>query len=116
MVKPCLKHGESLFYYFTKPLSCFYKQKNFSIIIIIIFFYKISDAYLDTMLVPFFLEIGFPKEDIAFIAKISGIVGTFIGTFVGTLLLTKHNIIFILFIAEIVASLTNLQFIIFIYT
>ena len=120
-VKIINKETESITYqrwilkYFIEPLRYFWNQKNFWMITMIITFYKVSDAYLDAMLIPFFLERGFSKEEIAFAAKTVGIVGAVIGTILGGGLLTRWHIATVLLCAEILAAVTNLQFIIFMY-
>ena len=83
---------------------------RFRLIIILIAFYKASDAYLDTLSIPFLLEIGFSKNEIAGTAKLFGLIGVIIGTFIGGLLVSKISLKYSLFSAEVLSSITNLQF------
>lgn len=65
------------------------------------------------MSIPFLIDIGFTKNEIASIAKTFGILGIIIGTIFGGILLHKFKLGVNLFYAEFVAALTNLQFLIF---
>jgi PAT family beta-lactamase induction signal transducer AmpG len=111
-----LDYRRWFFDYFVEPLLLFWRKKHFLMLVMIVTFYKVSDAYLDTMLIPFFLKRGFSKEEIALAAKTVGMIGTILGVFIGgAVFLRRWNIAFILFFAECLAALTNLQFIIFMY-
>jgi PAT family beta-lactamase induction signal transducer AmpG len=98
---------------FINPFKNLALKPKFLLTIIVIAFYKISDAYLDTMSIPFLMDVGFSKNQIAGIAKSCGIIGVLIGTLIGGILITKSQFKFNLLYAEILASLTNLQFLIF---
>lgn len=87
------------------------KIKNFFVIVIIVAFYKVSDSYLDRMIIPFLTDVGFSKTEIASVAKTIGIVMAIFGTVVGSILVSRFGPINSLFIAEIFASITNLFFI-----
>jgi len=98
---------------FTQPITLLFRRKDIFLLIITISLYKVGDAYLDTMLVPFLVEVGFSKNQIGGIAKSCGIVGAFVGSLIGIRLIARCEILLILFYTEILASLTNLQFLIF---
>ncbi|WHA05031.1 MFS transporter [Candidatus Bandiella numerosa] len=98
---------------FIEPIKILITIPKFALVLTTVAFYKASDAYLDTMAIPFLMDIGFSKNDIAGVAKICGIIGVIIGTFIGGILITKTQFKFNLIFAEILASITNLQFLIF---
>jgi PAT family beta-lactamase induction signal transducer AmpG len=96
---------------FLQPFAVLFKLPHFYLIILIIGFYKLSDGYLDTMLIPFLLDIGYSKGEIATVAKTMGTCATVIGTVTGSYLISKYNISKNLLIAEIFAASSNLLFI-----
>ena len=100
-------------YKFIEPMQILLSMPKFAIIITTISFYKVSDAYLDTMTIPFLMDIGFSKNEIAGVAKSCGMIGVIIGTFIGGILITKIHFKFNLILAEVLASITNLQFLFF---
>lgn len=89
----------------------FLKLRHLTVFLVIIAFFKVSDAFLSSMLIPFFLEIGYNKEEIASAFKAVSIIAAVLGTSFGAILISRFNIIAMLFIAEILSSLTNLMFI-----
>lgn len=94
------------------PFSLLINMPHFYSIILAVGFYKVSDAYLDSMLIPFLLEGDYSKADIATFSKTFGLVFSIIGGFLGTYLLKHINMIKLLLTAEAMAASTNLLFII----
>lgn len=97
--------------HFVQPFKSFIRLPDFFMIVLLIAFYKMSDGYLDAMMIPFLREIGFSKIEIAALSNTTGIFASITGTFVGAYLFDKYNIIKVLFGAEILAATTNLLFI-----
>ena len=62
------------------------------------------------MTTPFLLDIGFSKIQIANIVKVIGLAATLIGLFLGGLLVSKYNIISVLFIGGFLQMFSNLFF------
>ena len=56
------------------------------------------------------LDIGFSKIQIANIVKVIGLAATLIGLFLGGLLVSKYNIISVLFIGGFLQMFSNLFF------
>ncbi len=95
----------------TTPFLLLFRMPNFYLIVPILSFYKLSDGYVDTMLIPFLLETGFSKLDIAGISRTIGMVSTIAGTFAGGYLIKKFSLLKNLLIAEFLAGATNLLFV-----
>ena len=104
-----------LWYNVIYPLILLKKVRNIGFIIIFIAFYKVSDTYIDSMQIAFFINVGFTKTQIAMIAKVVGTASAILGTFAGGLLIDRCRIELCLFMAEILAATSNLLFIIFLY-
>ena len=84
------------------------KKNNWIIIIPFILFFKCGDALLNAMSIPFLLEIGFSKLEIASVAKTFGIFAMIIGTIISGILQTKISLRLCLMIAmlfQIIASI-----------
>ncbi len=59
-----------------------------------IMLYKFGDAVLAVMKVPFFLEFGFTKTEIAEVVKLFGVVATIGGGLLGGLVAGAHRLHF----------------------
>jgi len=73
-------------------IKSFVRQRDWRIIIPFILSYKVADTVLNTMSMPFLLEIGFNKLEIAYVAKTFGIGAMILGGIVGGLLLHRQEI------------------------
>jgi len=103
--KACFKEN------FLQAFTSLLKLPHFLVIAMVISFYKLSDAYLDTMLLPFLLDMGYSKIQLATITKTIGIGATVGGAVIGAYLIEKYNIIKLLAITELLAASSNLLFI-----
>lgn len=97
--------------YFVKPIGALCSIPNFYIIFFLVAFYKMSDGYLDAMLMPFLLDLGFTKPEIASYATTLMIVAGLMGAYVGSDFITRYQLITNLLCAELLAAITNLAFI-----
>ncbi len=64
------------------PARAFFKNDNWQKILAVIVLFKLSDHMSKPMEGPFYLEIGFTKQDLALAAKIFGFTATILGAFV----------------------------------
>ena len=71
------------------PFVNFIKNENWFWILAFIFTYRLSDSYFGPMSNPFYDDIGFTKEEIAFVTKIYSIVMTIIGGLLGGIIVIK---------------------------
>lgn len=93
-----------------QPFIDFAKRPHWMIILIFIFLYKMSDAYVGPMAYPFYIDMGFSKTQIAAITKIYGVAATILGGIVGGLIVSRYGIFKALFICGIFMCLSNLMF------
>lgn len=75
-----------------KPVSTFFLGTQWKTIIIFILFYKFADTILNVMSMPFLLEIGFNKMEIAYVAKTFGIITMICGGIFGAILLEYYGL------------------------
>ena len=81
-------------------------------IMLFILLYKFGDAVLAVMKIPFFLELGFSKTEIAEIAKIFGFNAIIAGGFLGGIVLARTGILKGLMICGVLMAASNLIFVI----
>ena len=94
-----------------KPFSDFMKRRNWQLILLFIFFYRMSDAYVAPMTYPFFDDLGFTKIQIASIIKIYGVIATIIGTLIGGVVVNRYGISKSLIFCGFLQSLSNLVYV-----
>lgn len=75
-----------------RSLKSFVNTREWMIIVPFILSYKVSDTILNAMNMPFLLEIGFSKLEIAYVAKTFGICAMILGGAVGGLCLLRQSL------------------------
>ena len=94
------------------PFVEFMTRRGWLPILLFIMLYKFGDAVLAVMKIPFFLEIGFTKTEIAEIAKLFGFNAIIVGGFLGGLLLARTGIMWGLVICGVLMAVSNLIFVV----
>jgi PAT family beta-lactamase induction signal transducer AmpG len=94
-----------------RPLKNFSDNKNWPIILGFIICFKLADAFAGNLTMPFLLEVGYTKTELATILKTFGLFATLIGVYCGGILFKKIGILKSLWIAIIVQALSNLAFV-----
>ena len=80
------------------------------ILLAMISLYRISEIVMGVMSNPFYIDMGFSKQEIATVSKIFGVIMTILGALVGGSLIKYFGVFKILFIGAALSSLTNLLF------
>ncbi len=93
------------------PFAEFMTRRGWLAIMMFIMLFKFGDAVLAVMKVPFFLELGFTKTEIAEIAKIFGFNAIIAGGFLGGILLARTGIMRGLLICGVLMAVSNLVFV-----
>lgn len=94
------------------PLIEFTSRRGWIPIVLFIMLYKFGDAILGIMKVPFFLDLGFTKTEIAEIVKVFGTVAILAGGFLGGALLAWIGLLPGLLICGILMAASNLVFVV----
>ncbi len=94
------------------PLLDFVSRRGWIAIVLFIMLYKFGDAVLGIMKVPFFLELGFTKTEIAEIVKVFGTAAIVAGGFLGGALLARVGLFPGLFICGLLMAASNLMFVV----
>ena len=94
-----------------KPLSDFFTRPSAIIILLFIALFKLGDAMAGSLSVPFYLDIGFTKIEIAAITKVIGVIAVLGGTFLGGFVVKRLPIYKALWICGILQLLSNFVFV-----
>jgi len=72
-----------------EPLVDFFSRRGALVILAFIVLYKLGDSMASALSTPFFLQLGFTKTDLAYVAKTFGLGATIVGGLLGGTLLLK---------------------------
>ena len=72
--------------------------------------YRISDVVMGIMANPFYVDMGFTKDEVATVTKIYGVVMTLVGAFVGGALAMRVGVMRVLMLGAALSAATNLMF------
>lgn len=72
--------------------------------------YRVSDVVMGVMANPFYLDLGYSKEEVAAVSKVFGVVMTLIGAFIGGMITMRLGVLRTLFLGGFLSALTNLLF------
>jgi len=97
---------------YVEPVVDFFRRysKLAVLILLLIGLYRISDIVLGVISNVFYFDMGYDKEQIASINKVFGLVMALVGGFIGGVLTTRFGIMRMLLVGAILASATNLLF------
>ena len=95
-----------------EPFSDFIQRYGWHAILILslIAIYRISDVVMGIMANPFYVDMGYTKDEVAAVSKVFGVVMTLVGAFVGGVLTLRFGVMRILFLGAILSALSNLLF------
>lgn len=93
------------------PFKDFFSKEWSVVILLSIALFKIGDAMLGVVTMPFYLDLGFNKAQISVIVKGVGVVATILGTYCGSYIIYKLGHIKSLIITGIAQSINNATFI-----
>jgi PAT family beta-lactamase induction signal transducer AmpG len=81
------------------------------IVLALIAIYRISDVVMGIMANPFYVDMGYTKDEVAAVTKIFGIVMSLLGAFIGGALSMRFGMMRILATGAILSSASNLLFV-----
>jgi PAT family beta-lactamase induction signal transducer AmpG len=95
-----------------EPFADFIKRYGWHAILILslIAIYRISDVVMGIMANPFYVDMGYTKDQVAAVSKVFGVVMTLVGAFVGGVLTLRFGVMRILFLGAILSAVSNLLF------
>ena len=72
--------------------------------------YRISDVGMGIMANPFYVDMGYTKDEVAAITKVFGVIMTLLGAFLGGLLTMRFGVMRVLFLGGVLSAASNLLF------
>ena len=95
-----------------EPFADFFKRYKWqaALILALIAVYRISDVVMGIMANPFYVDMGYTKDEVAAVTKIYGVIMTLAGAFVGGSLALRFGVMRILMLGAGLSALTNLLF------
>jgi PAT family beta-lactamase induction signal transducer AmpG len=81
------------------------------LILALIAVYRISDVVMGVMSNPFYVDMGYTKNEVATVSKVYGVIMTIVGAVIGGVLTAKIGIMRTLFLGAVLSAATNLLFV-----
>ena len=81
------------------------------LILALIAVYRISDVVMGVMSNPFYVDMGYSKEEVATVSKVYGVLMTIVGAALGGVLTVKMGVMRTLFLGAVLSASTNLLFV-----
>jgi PAT family beta-lactamase induction signal transducer AmpG len=94
-----------------RPLVEFFGRPGWLPVLMFILLYKFGDAVLSVMKIPFFLELGFSKTEIAEVVKLFGVVAIVVGGFLGGVVMARFGMMTGLLVCGMLMAVSNLVFV-----
>ncbi|NMM14733.1 MAG: AmpG family muropeptide MFS transporter [Rhodoferax sp.] len=95
-----------------EPFSDFLHRygKQALLILALIAIYRISDVVMGIMANPFYVDMGYTKDEVAAVTKIYGVIMTLVGAFVGGVLSMRLGVMRVLMLGAVLSAASNLLF------
>jgi len=95
------------------PFTEFIARNGWRLALLILAFigvFRLSDITMGVMANPFYIDMGYSKEDIASVTKVFGLIMTIVGAALGGVVVARFGIMRILLVAAAMVAGTNLIF------
>jgi PAT family beta-lactamase induction signal transducer AmpG len=81
-----------------------------AMILALIAVYRISDVVMGIMANPFYVDMGFTKDEVAAVTKVYGVIMTLAGAFIGGVLALRIGVMRVLMLGAVLSAASNLLF------
>jgi PAT family beta-lactamase induction signal transducer AmpG len=104
--------GEWLESVLIEPFADFIRRYRWQAVLILslIAIYRISDVVMGIMANPFYVDMGFTKDEVATVSKVYGVIMTLVGAFVGGVLSMRLGVMRVLMLGAVLSAASNLLF------
>ena len=94
------------------PFADFFRryQWHAALILALIAVYRISDVVMGIMANPFYVDMGFTKDEVAAVSKVFGVIMTLVGAFLGGVLALRIGVMRTLMLGAVLSAASNLLF------
>ncbi len=95
-----------------EPFADFVRRYRWqaALILALIAIYRISDVVMGIMANPFYVDMGYTKDQVAAVTKVYGVIMTLLGAFIGGVLSMRYGVMRILMLGAILSAASNLLF------
>ncbi|HEX7889881.1 MAG TPA: permease [Ramlibacter sp.] len=95
-----------------EPFADFFRRYGWhaALILALIAVYRISDVVMGIMANPFYVDMGFTKDEVAAVSKVFGVIMTLVGAFVGGVLALRLGVMRTLMLGAVLSAASNLLF------
>jgi MFS transporter, PAT family, beta-lactamase induction signal transducer AmpG len=95
-----------------EPFADFFKRYQWqaALILALIAVYRISDIVMGVMANPFYVDMGFTKDQVAGVTKVYGVIMTLVGAFIGGILSMRLGVMRVLMLGAVLSAVSNLLF------
>ena len=109
---PAKSPGQWLQTTFVQPFEEFFRRYKWQALLILslIAVYRISDIVMGIMANPFYVDMGYTKDEVAAVTKVYGVIMTLLGAFVGGVLSMRYGVLRILMLGAVLSAASNLLF------
>ena len=81
-----------------------------ALILALIAIYRISDVVMGIMANPFYVDMGYTKDEVANITKVYGVIMTLVGAFIGGVMAMRLGVMRVLALGALLSAASNLLF------
>jgi PAT family beta-lactamase induction signal transducer AmpG len=81
-----------------------------ALILALIATYRISDVVMGIMANPFYVDMGYSKDEVAAVTKVFGVIMTLLGAFIGGALAMRLGLMRVLMLGAVLSAASNLLF------
>ena len=95
-----------------EPFADFLRRYGWhaALILALIGVYRISDVVMGIMANPFYVDMGYTKDEVAAVTKVYGVIMTLVGAFLGGALSLRLGVMRVLMLGAVLSAGTNLLF------
>lgn len=95
-----------------EPFADFLRRYRWHAVLILalIAVYRISDVVMGIMANPFYVDMGYTKDEVASVSKLYGVVMTLVGAFVGGAMAMRIGVMRVLMLGAVLSAASNLLF------
>lgn len=95
-----------------EPFADFLQRygKQALLILALIGVYRISDVVMGIMANPFYVDMGYTKDEVAAVTKVFGVIMTLVGAFIGGALSLRLGVMRVLMLGAVLSAASNLLF------
>jgi MFS transporter, PAT family, beta-lactamase induction signal transducer AmpG len=95
-----------------QPFAEFLRRYGWHAVLILalIAVYRISDIVMGIMANPFYVDMGYTKDEVAAVTKVFGVIMTLVGAFIGGVLSMRMGVMRVLMLGAVLSAASNLLF------